>query len=101
MSEDSDRKFIIAYHVYPGSRFNNFALWNDRPNQVYFEMIRRHKDRIIIEIAGHDHLASLRSHTGSSVLNLEDPATEFSFHNLIIAPSFTPWYKNNPGVSAF
>ena len=60
MSEDSDRRFIIAYHVYPGSRFNNFALWNDRPNQVYFEMIRRHKDRIIIEIAGHDHLANYR-----------------------------------------
>ena len=76
-------------------------MWYEEASAVYFNLIEKYRDRIIIEIAGHDHLASLRSHTGSSVLNLEDPATEFSFHNMIIAPAFTPWYKNNPAVSAF
>ena len=101
LSEDSARKFIITYHVYPGSRYNNFALWNDKPNHTYFDMLRRYKDRVIVEIGGHDHLASLRSHSGSDVLDLKDPDTTFDFHNLIIAPSFTPWYKNNPAVSRF
>ena len=30
-----------------------------------------------------------------------DPDYDFNFHNLIIAPSFTPWYQNNPAVSSF
>ena len=101
MSENSNRKFIIVYHVYPGSRFKDFALWNDHPNHAYFSLLRKHKDRVVAEIAGHDHLASLRAHSGSHVLDLEDPPTEFNFHNLIIAPSFTPWYGNNPAVSGF
>ena len=46
-------------------------------------------------------MASLRSHSGTGVLDLKDPGSSFDFHNLIIAPSFTPWYKNNPAVSGF
>ena len=33
-------------------------------------------------------------------MDLADPKTEFNFHNLIIAPAFTPWYQNNPAVSS-
>ena len=63
-------------------------------------MIRKYKHRIIIEIGGHDHFSSLRYHTGSQVLDLPDPKDDFNFHNLILAPSFTPWYQNNPAVSS-
>ena len=46
---------------------------------------------MIIELAGHDHFASLRTHQIDS---------NDYFHNLLVAPSITPWYKNNPGVSS-
>ena len=43
----------------------------------------------------------MRYHTGSQVFDLPDPERDYDFHNLLIAPSFTPWYKNNPAVSVF
>ena len=64
-------------------------------------MLRSHRDKIIIELAGHDHFTSMRYHTGSQVFDLPDPERDYDFHNLLIAPSFTPWYKNNPAVSVF
>ena len=54
--------------------------------------MREHRDRVVLELAGHDHFASLRSHTDS-----EGP----SYHNLFVAPSISPWYYNNPGVTSF
>ena len=67
-------------------------MWNDEPNEKYFELIQEHKDRIVIELAGHDHFPSLRVH--------QDDDGDL-FHNLFIAPSITPWYENNPGVTSF
>lgn len=43
----------------------------------------------------------MRYHTGSDVFDLPNPDREYDFHNLLIAPSFTPWYMNNPAVSSF
>ena len=67
-------------------------MWHDAATQVYMELIEEFRDRIIIEVAGHDHFSSLRSHKINE--------TEF-FHNLFVAPSITAWYHNNPGVSSF
>lgn len=68
-------------------------MWSDTPTAVYLALIKEFKDRIIIELAGHDHFSSLRTHKTSDT-------TEF-YHNLFVAPSITPWYDNNPGVSSF
>lgn len=92
LGEQSDRQFIVISHVYPGARYNNFELWNDKPNKVYFDILKEFQDKILIELAGHDHFASLRA----SVTQEGD-----LFHNMFIAPSITPWYKNNPGVTSF
>ena len=56
----------------------------------YFKIMEKYKDRIIIELAGHDHFLSLRSHK---------EAENDYFHNIMVNPSITAWYKNNPGVS--
>ena len=45
-----------------------------------------------MELAGHDHFASLRTHIISS---------DNIIHNIFVAPSITAWYNNNPGVSSF
>ena len=45
-----------------------------------------------MEFYGHDHFASLRVHND----DFKD-----MYHNIFIAPSVTPWYLNNPGVTSF
>ena len=67
----------------------------------YFQILRDHKDQIIIEIGAHDHIASLRYHSSSHVLDFPDPATAFDFHNILVAPSVTPNKNNNPGIAIF
>ena len=100
LSENSDRKFIILDHVYAGSRYQSFSLWADKPTKTYFDILRKYKDRVIVEVGGHDHFSSVRYHSTKNVFDLPDPEGErLNFHNLIIAPSFTPWYRNNPAVS--
>lgn len=79
-------------HVYPGARYQAFEMWNEEPNSWYFGMLEEHQDKILIELAGHDHFPSLRAHAGEQ---------GGLFHNLFVAPSITPWYKNNPGVTSF
>ena len=55
-----------------------------------------------MEVGGHDHFTSMRYHTERCILDTETPgATDTSlFHNILINPSMTPWYSNNPGISA-
>ena len=92
LEEESDRKFILASHVYAGTRYEDFNLFNKLPNEAYFKILKEHKDRIVLELAGHDHFASLRAHTDEN---------GDAFHNIFVAPSITPWYSNNPGVTSF
>lgn len=92
LTEDSTRRFILISHVYGGSRYNSWSLWNDEPRDAYFKLLAKHRDRVVIELGGHDHFASLRSH-------MDDLG--MPYHNMFVAPSLTPWYSNNPGVSSF
>lgn len=34
--------------------------WNADWYKKYFDMVKKHKDRIVIELAGHDHWEDLR-----------------------------------------
>jgi hypothetical protein len=54
-----------------------------------------------MEVNGHDHFASLRYHSSNNVLDFEDPAEQFDFHNILIAPGVTPNKLQNPGVAMF
>ena len=63
-------------------------------------MYEKYRDRIIIDIGGHDHFTSFRAHKGQTV-NEDGTTSEYAFRNLFVAPSITPWYMNNPGISVF
>jgi hypothetical protein len=88
--------------VYGGARYNSHPMWFSYPNQMYFELLQRYKDKIIIEVGGHDHFTSMRYHTTRDILDTESSTkTDDSlFHNILVCPSLTPWYDNNPGISA-
>ena len=99
---EEGRKFIIISHVYAGSRYNSHPMWFSYPNLKYFQLLERHKDKVIIEIGGHDHFTSMRYHTKRDIMDTKSPtATDDSlYHNMLVNPSATPWYGNNPGISA-
>jgi hypothetical protein len=67
----------------------------------YFQILRDHKDQILIEVGAHDHIGRLTYHSGNSVCNLKDPATKFDFHNLLVTPGVTPNKGQNPGIAMF
>lgn len=77
-------------------------MWFAYPNQVYFNLIQLHKDKIIAEIGGHDHFTSMRYHTDKEIFDIDSPSDsdDSLYHNILVNPSMTPWYSNNPGVSA-
>ena len=97
------RKFVIIQHVYGGARANNHPMWFTYPNNIYFDLLNKYKDKIIIEVGGHDHFSNMRYHTDRDVLDMTVPAPADAdlFHNLIINPSVSPWHGNNPGISVF
>jgi len=66
-------------------------MWFEDANTEYFNLLEQYKDKIIIELSGHDHFSSLRAHESEE---------GGQFHNLFVAPSITPWYYNNPGVTS-
>ena len=97
------RRFIIIQHVYGGARANNHPMWFTYPNNIYFDLLSQYKEKIIIEIGGHDHFTSMRYHTNYDVLDTTVPAPDDAllFHNILINPSVSPWNGNNPGISKF
>lgn len=95
------RKVIIIDHVYAGTRHNGEKLWDDAPNQRYFNVLRDYADIVIIEVVGHDHLSDLRYHSSYNVADLPDTDTKFDFHNMLVAPGITPWEGSNPGMVKF
>ena len=98
---EEGRKFIIIQHVYAGARYKNHPMWNSYPNRVYFELLEKHKNKIIMEVGGHDHFTSMRYHTEKNIMDVDQSTSDTSlFHNILINPSVTPWYKHNPGISA-
>ena len=74
-------------------------MWNAFPNEAYFELLENNKDKIIMEIGGHDHFTSMRYHTHKDILSVSENDDSL-FHNILINPSVTPWYYNNPAVAS-
>lgn len=119
LSNDDGRKFLITYHIYPGSKHTShyktmiFPKYNER----YIRLINQYSDRVIMEIGAHDHYGDLRYHDKDiSDVDFNDkvkvsklvqkarkeasPAEnkEF-FRNIFITPAVSPIKTNNPGVT--
>jgi hypothetical protein len=101
LSAGTNRKFILAFHVYGGARYKNADMWTEDMTREYFEIVRDHADQIIIEVGAHDHYGMLRYHTSNYVMDLPNPSTKFYFHNLLVAPGVTPNKDQNPGITMF
>ena len=66
MSEDNGRRFLFLTHIYAGARVKHEDtgeienLWQERYSERYFELLERYGDKLILEVAGHDHWEDLR-----------------------------------------
>lgn len=87
--------------MYGGARYKFNDMWSLDMTKEYFQIIRDHKDQIIIEVGAHDHIASLRYHSSKNVMDLPDPSVAYDFHNLLVAPAVTPNKNQNPGIAMF
>lgn len=78
-------------------------MWFTYPNKIYFDLLKKYKNKIIIEVGGDDHFNSMRYHTSADIMDITVPASNEAqlFHNIIVNPSVSPWSGNNPGISAF
>ena len=60
--------------------------WKEDDNQTaFFALMLAHKDKIILEVTGHDHLADLRAAKTDSLSQL----AEVSYLNKVIFPGMT------------
>ena len=54
------------FHIYAGSRIKHDSsgsvsnLWDATYNQRYFDLLLKYKDKVLLEIGGHDHWEDIR-----------------------------------------
>ena len=60
-------KFILTFHIYPGSQIWSksdlgevWDQWKSNYTTRYADIIRQYHSSIILEVAGHDHVSDLR-----------------------------------------
>ena len=105
-SSELDRRFILTFHIYAGTQvWNNskglWDQWNANYTSRYSQIIRDNHEKVILEVAGHDHVGDLRYSDQKYAPIDEKKGTNFSFHNIIIAPSITLTSESLPGYTVF
>jgi hypothetical protein len=68
-SSEPEDKFILLTHIYETAdywQFHSSPHWNENKRlENFYKIMWFYKDQILIEMAGHDHLADLRAHSDS------------------------------------
>lgn len=111
MASTTADKFILISHIYESANFNakSFKNWAENERQTrFYQLMWAFKDRIILEVAGHDHISDLRTHSASQLFNhidlclIETPeyAGQY-FTSKLINPGVTPIENSQPGFATF
>jgi hypothetical protein len=94
---DSSRHFLLLTHIYAGNRISHSTaktastLWMKDQETHYFDLFQQHQDRIILEVAGHDHWGDVRY----------NDAKEGVYRNMFIPIAVGMNQGNLPGFSTF
>ena len=62
------KKFILTFHIYPGVKYV-YGIeddWNEEFSKIYFGIVNKYHQKIIMEIGAHDHTSDLRYHEGET-----------------------------------
>ncbi len=90
-------KFLIQLHIYETSGFwkGAFPNWKeDTDMKSFVEVLKQYRDKIILEVTGHDHLSGLRYH------EVDDSPGEY-FLTKVLFPSVTASSSTQPAFSTF
>lgn len=60
MAREESRKIVPISHIYAGTRVYRESgeadmLWDKTWNEQYFKLMKKYKDVVWMELAGHDH----------------------------------------------
>lgn len=89
LEDGKDRKFIIMDHIYGGARFKHDntkkaqSLWAPEYLDQYLSIWDKNSDKIMIELAGHDHWEDLRM----TPIGSDD---DHPIRNLFVSVAITP-----------
>lgn len=105
---EDDRKFVIFDHIFPGEYFYmaDEHQWDEASTVRFKEIIYKYSDHIAILLGAHTHFLELRIDTpttdsSSKFLKLEKEYPEEPKLAMLITPSVSPSFKNNPGMTTF
>ena len=94
----SDEKFLIMQHIYETAAWwssGAFKEWKEDDYQArFFQLMEDYRDKILLEVTGHDHLTDIRAHS------LPDNENEY-YLNKVLFPGITASSLTNPGYGTF
>ncbi len=98
-------KFILTFHIYAGQQVSRqigedvWNQWHANYTTRYANIVRNYHNLIMLEVTGHDHLADLR-YSDQKYSN-DTNGTNYSFHNIIVAPALTYRSYSMGGYTVF
>ena len=119
---ESNRKFIFFFHIYPGiyEAYNQNIFWEEDLTERFVDMMEKYSDNVALVLGAHTHFGDIRIHqkvldptSPSQDINgyLSDYISPKSHKNeiqrsdakfpMLITPSITPIFLNNPGATLF
>lgn len=101
------RKFIIFFHIYPGVYFIGYTrfFWESQATIIFNKIIQRNHDKIVLITGAHSHFPDMKVYFETefslSQLQLTDvkPEDHIPRYAILITPSISPVFKNNPGFT--
>jgi hypothetical protein len=108
---EDDRKFVIFFHIYPGEYqvHRETYFWDDESTLRFTQIVEKYPDNIAVILGAHTHFGDIRinKHTteslGSSTFlkSTKNRQANIAKMALLITPSITPIFMNNPGFTTF
>ena len=93
-------------HIYETSQIYAANWYENNDQKSYYELLWHYRDKIIIEVTGHDHLADFRTHSAAHLYDNDNQCMAYDYmetgqHFLgkMVSPSFTPQRDTQPGYT--
>jgi len=101
------RKFVIFFHIYPGMFFiGRITFFWEKSAVIWFnEIVQRNIDKIALMTGAHTHFPDLKlgfptEFSLPHLMNMNETALEYiPSYVLLITPSISPIFRNNPGFT--
>lgn len=90
--QNEKKNVIILFHVPPGQYFPGEpqTFWQEQYTQQYRDIIKKNWEKVLLTTGAHIHFMDMR---------YEDDEEGNPFYYLLLAPSFSPEFGNNPGFT--